>query len=338
MIVGVDIGGANLKFADESKRAHSHFFPMWRQPDMLQQALEQSLRGFGAISALAVVMTGELADCFVDRAQGVAHITAHARQAASQLGIRSCYFYGVDGMFHQRVGDAHLDCLAAANWHALASFVGREVCGDALLIDVGSTTTDLVPIRCGGVTTQAMTDHDRLGEGSLAYVGCQRTPVAALCTSLRYQNQSIPVMKEVFATIDDARVVLGLVAESATDLQTADGRPRTKPFALNRLARMIGLDRRRVSVPQARDMAAQVLQAAQQTIADSIDRVRQTHSFQPPAYVICGHGNDLLRLPDDVESISLAERLGPEISRSAPSYAVAMQLRHFLDQRSDDTN
>ncbi len=333
MIVGVDIGGANLKFADESQRARSRFFPIWRQPELLKDALRESLAAFPEVTALAIVMTGELADCFVDRAEGVDHITAHVHQAAAQLGIKSCYFYGVDGAFRQRVGVEDVDLLAAANWHALASFVGRTITADALLIDVGSTTTDIVPIRDRAVATKAMTDYDRLGEGSLAYIGCQRTPVCALCSSLRFQDRSVPVMNEVFATIDDARIVLGFELESPTDFQTADGKPRTKEFAANRLARMLGLDRRRVSLQQATHIADQVIHAARERIADSIQRLLATQSFRPQAYVISGHGNDLLRLPDDQEVISLAERLGPDVSRCAPSYAVAMQLRHCFDQR-----
>ena len=151
MIVGIDIGGANLKLASESKQAHSCFFPMWRRPETLKDSLCESLALFQDVSAIAVVMTGELADCFADRAEGVLHIVEHTRRAAAERDIPSCYFYGVDGLFREQVGTEDVDLIAAANWHALASYVGQSITPNALLIDIGSTTTDIIPIRNGRV-------------------------------------------------------------------------------------------------------------------------------------------------------------------------------------------
>ena len=36
--------------------------------------------------------------------------------------------------------------VASANWHATASLVAKLM-GDGLFVDMGSTTTDLIPIR-----------------------------------------------------------------------------------------------------------------------------------------------------------------------------------------------
>ncbi len=335
VIVGIDIGGANLKFASETKQAHACFFPMWRRPETLKDSLCQSLSLYRDISAIAVVMTGELADCFIDRAEGVFHIVDHTRNAASELGINACYFYGVDGLFREHVAAEDVDQVAAANWHALGSYVGQSITPNALLIDIGSTTTDIIPIRNGKVATNAQTDYDRLCEGSLAYVGCQRTPVCGLCSWVTYQGNRIPVMNEMFATIDDARIMLGFAPEDANDVETADGKARTKEFASNRLARMIGLDRRNVSLDQATDIAEQVMRAAQQQIAYSVQRLLSKMSFKPTIYVISGHGNDLLKIPREVEVITLTKQMGEEAARGAPSYAAAKQLRRFLESRSN---
>ncbi len=338
MIVGIDIGGANLKLASESKQAHSCFFPMWRRPETLKDSLCESLALFQDVSAIAVVMTGELADCFADRAEGVLHIVEHTRRAAAERDIPSCYFYGVDGLFREQVGTEDVDLIAAANWHALASYVGQSITPNALLIDIGSTTTDIIPIRNGRVATKTQTDYDRLCEGSLVYVGCQRTPVCGLCSWVTYQGNRIPVMNEVFATIDDARIMLGFEKENAEDLETADGRARTREFASNRLARMVGLDRRSVSLDQSMQIAEQVMRAAQQQIAYSVQRLLATMSFKPTTFVISGHGNDLLKIPRDVELVSMTKQMGVEAARGAPSYAVAKQLRHFLDKRGSNAS
>ena len=320
-IVGADIGGANLKFASADGLSSSHPFAMWRKSDELASVLGKRLHTVGKISTLAVTMTGELADCFVDREEGVNHIVGHTMQAAKRLGIPKVVFYGVDGCFHEHDSLPDADTLAASNWHALASYVGTEIAPNGLLIDIGSTTCDIIPIREGKVATKAQTDHERLIEGSLVYVGCQRTSVCALVDQLIYGQTTCAVMNEHFATIDDARLVLGRVPEATHDLDTADGKPRTIDFATNRLARMIGLDKRTVTLAEGRELAEQVISAAKAVIREGIGRMWPRGNGP----VICsGHAQDLLDLPShDTTSIVLADEIGEGLSRCAPAYAVS---------------
>lgn len=319
--VGVDIGGANLKYATINGRAHSRFFPMWRQSELLCDSLIEDLSEFGAIDGLAVTMTGELADCFLDREIGVQHIVDQTHRAAKQLGIRRVEFYGVDGVFYDAgAAKQRVDLIAASNWHALASYVGQEVSANALLIDIGSTTTDIIPITDGCVAIAAQTDYDRLIQGSLVYVGCRRTPICSLVDKLEFRGQSSTVMNEFFATIDDARLVLGTIADRPSDLDTADGKPRTAEFAANRLARMIGLDRRTVGVVDAQGLACQVIRAAKSQISSAISQ-QDCESI-----VLSGHGPDLLELSTKQVVVKLADRVGDEVSRCAPALAVARLL------------
>ncbi|TWU37356.1 hydantoinase/oxoprolinase family protein [Novipirellula artificiosorum] len=322
--LGIDVGGAHLKLADDRGNAHAVGFALWQHPEQLADRLRAAMGGFSNFEAIAVVMTGELADCFVDRAEGVRHIVDHVRVAAAAMGVVRVAFYGVDGRFRDSVcSENDLDLLAAANWHALASFVGHHVCRSGLLIDIGSTTTDIIPIVSGQVVTSALTDYDRLSEGSLVYVGCQRTPVCALCDSLTLRGRVTEVMNEVFSTIDDARIVLGLESEDRDDDTSADGKPRTKEFAANRLARMIGLDRRSVSLEDAEQLAKQVVASAKSRIASAIEVQRVRYPGAVPTMVLSGHGLDLLTLPRDLPTIMLPQRLGSGLSRCAPAYAVA---------------
>ena len=74
---------------------------------------------------------------------------------------------------------------AAANWLALATLVARLVPDDVgLLIDVGTTTTDLIPLDHGRAAARGRTDTERLQNGELVYAGVRRTPVCALATEL----------------------------------------------------------------------------------------------------------------------------------------------------------
>lgn len=323
-ILGVDIGGANIKYCTNDGQACSTNFPMWKLADQLVDALHQDCRRFTDIDSIAITMTGELADCFLDRAIGVQHIVSHACRAALKCGIRDLRFYGVDGQFHDATSaNESVDRIAAANWHALASFIGQEF-PNCTLVDIGSTTTDIIPIKHGIVGTSATTDYDRLREGMLVYVGCRRTPVCSLVNCLDHEGASIEVMNELFATVDDARLVLGREDEDRQDTDTADGQPRTIEFAANRLARMIGLDRRQVPIGDAKQLAEQILAAATQRIS----RIAGQHIQE--TVVLTGHGEDLLRLPEPVTRVFLRDHWGEQVVRSAPSYAVAHLYQRSL--------
>lgn len=342
-VVGIDVGGANLKYACAADgTALASTFAMWRTPDELSDAIARELGCFGRVDALAVTMTGELADCFVDRQQGVQHIVQHVQAAAEQLSILNVTYYGVDGGFHDAanaIGNA--DLIAAANWHALASYVGKKIRANALLIDIGSTTTDIIAVADGRVVTRAQTDFDRLCEGSLVYVGCRRTPVCALVNELRFRDQPCGIMNEFFATTDDAMILLRHTPEKQNDLDSADGKPRTIEFAANRLARMIGLDRRTVTVADAMDLASQVLAAAKTKIVDAV--MCQQSGLGDVDFVLSGHGQDLLdvsgpqstlHLPAGHTCVSLPQVLGKTVSRAAPAYAVAELYSDHLNQIS----
>ena len=69
--LALDIGGANLKAANGLKYARSVPFPLWRTPERLPEALRSLLASGPPFEQLAVTMTGELADCFPSKADGV---------------------------------------------------------------------------------------------------------------------------------------------------------------------------------------------------------------------------------------------------------------------------
>ncbi|TWT69854.1 hydantoinase/oxoprolinase family protein [Crateriforma conspicua] len=376
--IGLDIGGANLKAATDAGDAADVFFPLWKQPDRLATAVAEILQDYcrddPADCTIGVTMTGELADCYVDRAVGVAHITDSVVQAAESIGMnrRQVHFYCVDGRFvDSQLVKQCVDRAAASNWHALASYVAAEICSDGWLIDIGSTTCDLLPLRKGRVATDSLTDFDRLCKGQLAYFGCRRTPVQSIVCSLLMPRAlqsgivtvsndamncdgdliDVPVMREQFATTDDVGLLLGHVSEDQDDCDTADGCPRTVSSAINRIARMVGLDRRSVDLALARFMAKQVQRAASDRIRDAAARAvsdqdsRGDTAMNGTKLVISGHGDWLM--PDDLDVvlkgdrhtgdrhtgdrhvgdrpplIRLAEHWGSAISRVAPAYAVA---------------
>lgn len=315
-MIGFDIGGAHVKAADHTGRAHTEPFPMWKQPHQLEQVLQRIVARFGPADRYAVTMTGELADCFFDRGEGVRRIV----DAVQGVLGDAAQFYAVDGRFlsadEAKADDA---LVAASNWHAMATLAARMCDGEGLLIDIGSTTTDLIPFASGRVATSSRTDRDRLCRGELLYVGIGRTPVCALVEMLPYLGEQSPVMNEVFATTDDCALLTGLSDPDETDTDTSDGQPRTVIAATNRMARMIGLDHRTVTPEDAAIMAAVVIQRMRARVMVS------AQVLSPPAatWVLAGHGSCMLSVPPDRRCLDIAAALTDQISRVGPAYAVA---------------
>lgn len=324
IVLGLDIGGANLKAATPDKRAATVPFPLWKQPDELPAALAELVARFPDADELAVTMTGELCDCFQTKREGVAAIVAAVQSASAGRRVR---IWSTDGQFldAETATREHLK-VAAANWHALATYAGRYAPHHGgMLIDIGSTTTDLIPLNHGVPSTYGTTDPARLEMRELVYVGVLRTPVCAV-----YADR---VCAELFATTRDVYTVLGRVAEQPDSCDTADGRPATFDHSLARLARMLGGDRETVSDDQLIHFATCVHARIVETLTAAARAAYYT--FSPPelaTVIVSGAGEFLARrvaegaFPDRPKGafVSLNDELGPVVSACAPAYAVAV--------------
>src|SRR5207248_2423845 len=81
-VLGLDIGGANLKAAHRDGTARLRPFALWKQPERLPAALRALLAEMPARDVLAVTMTGELCDCFATKRDGVHAILDAVEQVA----------------------------------------------------------------------------------------------------------------------------------------------------------------------------------------------------------------------------------------------------------------
>jgi probable H4MPT-linked C1 transfer pathway protein len=317
--LGLDIGGANLKAADGRGWALSVPFPLWREPSHLSAALAALIEAAPACDCIAVTMTGELCDCFPTKCEGVQHILDAVEQAAGECPIA---VYLVNGRLVSLGAAREAPLLAAAsNWHALARFTGRFVKSQtALLIDVGSTTADIVPLIGDRPCPQGFNDTDRLLSGELVYSGIMRTPICALTTWLPWRGRRCPVAAELFATTADAYVVLGDLAVPTECVWTADGRPMTKKFAEERLARMICADGSTFTAEDARIAASHVREAQINQLRHAAQNVARCLPRVPERIVTSGAGE------------FLADRVGREIWPSAPITALSAQIGHEASQ------
>lgn len=329
LVLGLDIGGANLKAATSDGAAADRPFPLWKQPERLAAELRSLIAELPTPDVIAVTMTGELADCFASKAEGVRAIVGAATEAAVGVPI---HFWQTGGEFLGPDEAAELPRLvAAANWHALATFCGRVApAGRGLLIDVGSTTTDVIPLRDGSVVAEGLTDLERLRSGELVYTGATRTPLCSFGPAIPVCGEDLPLAAELFATMKDVYVLLGDLPEEPQDCDTADGRPAIVRHARSRVARMLCADPDEVGEPLLRELARQLAARQRALIREAVDRVLQKFSGETPHVLLSGSGAFVAeRMVAESPSLhgatvtSLADLFARRVSRSACAYSVA---------------
>lgn len=331
--LGLDIGGANLKAADGLGFAASRPFALWKQPEHLAAELTALLETAPPAERVAITMTGELCDCFPDKVTGVRHILD---AAAAALGPRPSVVYLTDGRMVS-IAEASQEPLSAAasNWHCLARFAGRFAPRKrALLIDIGSTTCDIIPLQHGIPATRGRTDAERIRAGELIYRGVERTPCCAAALSIPYRNRMCVVAAELFATMRDVFLLLGDLPEAPDDCDTADSRPATKAWAARRIARLIAADATECDAEQTMEIARYLAFRVKLTISRGITAVIGGRK-DPKSIILSGHGEFLARralrhsrVKSDFQS--LTTHLGPEIARCAPAHALAVLARETL--------
>ena len=246
-VIGWDIGGVNTKVARVSGgtvlAARSHPYEIQRDPLALTPLLRSLASAVGATAddRHALTMTAELSQLFRTKREGVAFVLDAVTKAFPSSELR---VFTVDGRFLSAT-DARNEPLAvaASNWAATASIVAFDH-PDAILIDIGTTTTDVIPIVRGRVAAVGTTDPARLASCELVYTGALRTPVEAITSRVPLGDSFAGVSAESFALIGDVHVWRGDLTPEDYSVTAPDGRPASREFAGERIARIVCADRR----------------------------------------------------------------------------------------------
>ncbi|HVN53176.1 MAG TPA: hydantoinase/oxoprolinase family protein [Anaerolineaceae bacterium] len=345
-ILGLDIGGANVKTVGlryeseevRSYRAASLPFEIWREkerlPEILQSAMEMVFPE-NRPDALAVTMTAELADVFATKREGVGFVLD--RLLETFPGMQG-YALSLQGEFVPLV-EARLRPLefAASNWLATALYVGQAH-PDCLLVDVGTTTTDVIPILNGQICALGRTDLERLAAGELVYTGVLRTNLAAIVQSVPVRGRLCRVSSEDFAISGDVYLILGFLRAKDYTCPTPDGRPATRETARVRLARLVCADTEMLVEDEIDTLASYVAEQQLGQVCVAIQQVlSRIQAARDLPLLAAGSGAFLAlkagkRLGLDVSN--LGADWGKTGSTAAPSLAVAFLLAQQLSQQN----
>ncbi len=243
--IGWDIGGAHLKMAHIDTdgriiRVEQHATPIWQGLHNLDSILND-IKGGLLDSRLVHVTTttGELSDLFTNRKQGVDALLTGFCNIFS--GEQVLVYAGPAGLLSVSEARHQHQLVASANWHATASYIGSRI-KECVLIDIGSTTTDLIVIKNGLPANRGYTDQERMIEDELLYTGITRTPLMAVVSRVPIAGKWQSIAAEQFATMADIYRITGELDESHDLMPAADGGGKQVLDSIRRLARMLGSD------------------------------------------------------------------------------------------------
>jgi (4-(4-[2-(gamma-L-glutamylamino)ethyl]phenoxymethyl)furan-2-yl)methanamine synthase len=326
LIVGLDIGGANIKLATSDGLTRSIPFELWKYPDRLSSQIDSLLSDIGhPIAQILATMTGELCDCFETKEVGVLAILDALEKSSNHTKSELKIWAIGRGLVSCVTARSIPLQVAAANWHAQATWLASEYPdGFNMLLDVGSTTTDIIPLHDGKVIAKGLTDFDRLETKELIYQGTRRTPICAFAFE--------GICNEFFASVQDAYVTLGLIPESIDDTATADGRRRTIKYSLDRLARMLGADRDTISMTRLTQFAERIILQQQEIWIKGLRTVQSRVGKPLNRVILTGSGEfataRLMMHPEwkdefeRVQIVTLRERIGTLASDAACAFAL----------------
>jgi hypothetical protein len=250
-ILGLDIGGANIKVGlveisngrIMESRTMVRYLPLWRDGKKKLSSELQEISTFlsqtDKIDQLGLTMTAELSDVFKSKKEGVEYVLKNVENIWSNtkplivdntgrlIAMKECY--------------SNYLTVSSANWAATAKVL-TNIFKECILIDVGSTTTDIVPIVDHKVSVSGRTDLERLATGELIYTGILRSTIPSIVHSIPVKGNETKIASEIFALSADVHLILGNISQGEYSTETADGRGKSYKECLSRLARMVCAD------------------------------------------------------------------------------------------------
>jgi (4-(4-[2-(gamma-L-glutamylamino)ethyl]phenoxymethyl)furan-2-yl)methanamine synthase len=349
-VLGFDIGGANTKAAFirvkdgaiEEFTSALEYFPFWkRDPNQLPvvlSGLKEKLAGSDALNLVAVTMTAELSDVYFTKKEGVNNILDSVTDIFEESRVR---VLGVSASLRSvKSARAGPLAVASANWAATGWMVAQRI-KNCVVVDVGSTTTSIIPVVNGKVASQGKTDLEKLMNGELVYTGSLRTNVAAIVNSVLVRGKLVKVSSELFAQSGDVHLLLGNITAKEYTSETTDGKGKTNAEASARLARLVCADINILSKAEIQEIAQYVYE---RQIEQQAEGVSQVYSRMAPESkrsipaVVTGLGRQFLakkavKKAGIAKIIDITELFPKSAALASPAAGVALMAATKLEGR-----
>lgn len=336
-IAGFDIGGANTDLAIidfdqggdiENIKADFRYLPMWMKNEELGTYLLDLIGDeIDQMDAVGVSMTAELVDAYKTKKEGVLDIV---KKVEDTFHIPVAYV-GLSGMINASQVNSDPLHVAAANWIA-TSQIASIMSSNCILVDVGSTTTDIIPIKNGSECALGRSDLERLGTGELVYTGTLRTNVAALVDKVPFDEGWFRVSSELFAISADVHHVLGNITAEEYSCDTPDGAGKSKKDSLRRISRVLCGDLEVLSTSDIESICEYIYNQQALKISEAILEVAERNFLDE--VITTGLGMNILasKAADmaDLNFTGMDEFLTPEECVVAPAVGTALMMEDYL--------
>lgn len=347
-IIGLDIGGANIKAVKISfndggaslEKVVRTYFPVWihggRSIGRKLVELKHSLNLEPGKYYVGACMTAELSDAFRTKSEGVKVIVEGVEEAFHD-SLSNFYVTTEMSLIDSRGAISNYLKVAAANWAATAWLLEEQMpqrgISNAVLIDVGSTTTTIIPLVNGRIAVRGYTDPEKLTYGELVYTGVLRGNVAAIVDKAPYKGFLTRVSSERFALTGDVHLILGYIDSSSYTTETADGRGVSLGEAAERLSRVPCADADIMSMREVIEVARYIYEAQVFKVFEALMQVRtwiasMNVDLNEFTVITAGVGEHLAveaaRRAGFNKFIRVSDLISPQVSSVLPAYASAL--------------
>jgi probable H4MPT-linked C1 transfer pathway protein len=361
-VIGWDIGGVNTKAVllrqendcIEELRTMVEYFPVWKDPTKLVNVLslmKKKLVNNIEVDGVGLTMTAELSDAYSTKREGVGHVLECVEEAFAGSPI---FVTDINAKLKPiEAAKAEPISVAAANW-AATGWLATQLLKTCVVVDVGSTSTSIIPVIDKRIYASGKNDLEKLMNGELIYTGSLRTNVAAIVGSIPLKGSVARVASELFSQSGDVHLILNNISEEEYTTETADGHGKTRGEAVARLARVVCADAEMLSEEEIMQIAQYVYERQVEQIADGLrqvySRIKLLANSKVPV-VVTGIGKKFLAETSarkigvdeivDLEklcfdgafnfriSLSSSEREG--VAKASPAFGVALMTVNKLN-------
>jgi len=288
-IIGWDIGGAHIKaakidFKKQTSRTKQIYSPIWKNLNYLKKSIKLIKKKLGKTNYHAITMTAELSDIFPDRKNGVKHIV---NLSSKILGEKNIFFYSKKNFLKKKTAIKKTFELNSMNWHATASFISNFF-PNCILVDIGSTTTDIIPIKNKEIISKGTNDYQRLKSSELIYLGVLRTPIQAV-------EKKKNLINENFANLSDVYRVLNKIPRTVDLLPTLDNKTKNKHDSARRIARIFGKDYKKNHFLKWKRTACQIEDEHLKILKRVVNKIEKKNFLKKVPIIGAGIGEFLVK-------------------------------------------
>lgn len=344
-VLGLDIGGANTKatflHTQSAKIIKSkttiEYFPFWKcgkKLPRLLDTLKKELTNSSKIDGIGVTMTAEVSDFYNTKKDGIHHILDCLALIFRNTPI---FVLNIKGNL-LTIRDARKDPLsvASANWVATGWMIS-QIIRNCIVIDVGSTTTSIIPISNGKIDVEGKNDLEKLQKGELVYTGSLRTNIATIVNQIPVFGKITKVSSELFSQSGDIHILLNNIIKEEYNVETCDGRGKTKRECGARLARVVCADTDMITEQEIIKMAKYIYLKQIDQIICGLEQVSQRieNKKQKKTLVVTGLGRKFLaqKAAEKIgfkEIIDMDTLLGIDKSVVSTSVSVAFMMTNKI--------